>query len=136
MGPLKTAVVLLVYASLSACASATRQQCTDHQRRGVQDTLYFGTTRPNRVVSDQEWSQFLQSTVTPRFPHGLTVFAAAGQWLGATGVPVRESTHVLQIVHPDSAANDVLMTEIIAAYESSFTQEAVLRTKVLACFSF
>lgn len=32
------------------------------------------------MVSDEDWRAFLAAEVTPRFPDGLTVIDAAGQW--------------------------------------------------------
>lgn len=75
-------------------------------------------------VSVAEWGGFLEATVTPRFPQGLSVTEASGQWRGADGVIVREPTHVLHLVHADDARSEMLVGEIVAAYKSQFQQEA------------
>ena len=102
----------------------------------VHESLYFGTAKPTGVVTPTEWAEFLKSTVTPRFPQGLTVWEASGQWRGADGELVREASHVLNLVHPDDTANEKAVLEIVAAYKVQFQQEAVLRTKAHACTSF
>jgi len=136
MRTLTTIVALTLITSLTACASSMGLRCTGREQHGVLDTLYFGAGTPDGTLSHEDWSQFLQVTVTPRFPQGLTVFAAEGQWLGKQAIPVHLPTYVLQIVHPDTAQNDGLMTEIISAYEARFRQESVLRIKVDTCYSF
>jgi Protein of unknown function (DUF3574) len=122
--------------SLSACVAPQPLRCHSGEQLAVADTLYFGTQRPNGVVTIEEWSRFLQDVVTPRFPRGLTVSDASGQWLSANGSPVRESTHILHLVHPDDAADDALLAGVISEYKSRFAQQSVLRVKVNACVTF
>ncbi len=101
----------------------------------VYESLYFGTAKPTGVVTPAEWAEFLKSTVTPRFPQGLTVWQASGQWRGSDGAIVSEASHVLNLVHANDAANENAVFEIVAAYKSLFQQEAVLRVKAHACTS-
>jgi uncharacterized protein DUF3574 len=97
---------------------------------GVQDrdTLYFGTARPNGVVSETEWRTFVDEVITPRFP-GFTEWSAEGHWKSD-----REATHVVEIIHLDRGANNDKVHEIIAEYKRRFQQEAVLlvRDRALA----
>ena len=65
----------------------------------VQDTLYFGMSKKDGVVTDAEWQAFVDEAITPRFPDGLTVFDARGQWRGADGAIGRERSKALLIVH-------------------------------------
>ncbi len=136
MAALKLSGAIVVLASLCACASLQMPACGGSGTRAIEDTLYFGSARPRGEVTEADWSEFLRGIVTPRFPQGLTVYAATGQWLGTGGVAVTEATRVLQIVHPDSAADETRVTQIIAAYRSQFEQQSVLRVKVNACVSF
>jgi hypothetical protein len=122
--------------SLTACVSPQQPRCQSGEQLAVEDSLYFGTQKPNGVVTNEEWAQFLQDVVTPRFPRGLTVSEASGQWLSANGSPVRESTHILHLVHPDDDANDALLARVISEYKARFAQESVLRVKVKACVAF
>jgi hypothetical protein len=65
--------------------------------------LYFGMNRPSGgVISEPEFKQFLQQEISSRFPKGLTLFAAKGQWQGATGTIAQEKTQVVEIVCDDS----------------------------------
>jgi len=79
------------------------------------------------AVSDDDWSAFLREAVTPRFPDGLTVWRAEGQWREASGAIVREASFVLEIVHSGDAASEEAVELVRADYRSRFRQEAVLR---------
>jgi Protein of unknown function (DUF3574) len=123
-------------ATLAACASMPAPTCEVGERLAIHDSLYFGTGTPTGTVTPQEWAEFLRNTVTPRFPQGLTVSQASGEWRGADGALVRESSHILTLVHPDDALSETSVLELVASYKERFQQEAVLRVKVRACVSF
>jgi len=94
----------------------------------VLDRLYFGRAIPGGgSVSDDDWSAFLRDSVTPRFPDGLTVWRAEGQWREAGGAIVREASFVLEIVHAGDAASEQAVGAVRADYRMRFRQEAVLR---------
>jgi len=46
----------------------------------VEIRLFFGLGTPDGTLSDEKWARFLTEVVTPRFPSGLTVVHADGQW--------------------------------------------------------
>ena len=98
--------------------------------------LYFGAAKPGGQVSADDWRAFLDEVVTPRFPQGLSVWQAAGQWQSTAGTIVREPSHVLNIVHAGSSTSDAAIVEVANAYKSKFQQEAVLRVSGAACVSF
>jgi len=92
------------------------------------DRLYFGRSIPGGgSVSDDDWSAFLRDSVTPRFPAGLTVWRAEGQWREADGAIVREASFVLEIVHADDTTSEQAVQALRADYRARFRQEAVLR---------
>ncbi len=134
---LRRASIAVVVLSLAGCASMPRQvACSSGEQRLVHESLYFGTAKPAGVVTAAEWAGFLGSTVTPRFPEGLTIVQASGQWRGADGTIVSEASYVLNLLHAGDAANERAVVEIVEAYKSRFQQEAVLRIKSQACASF
>ena len=95
----------------------------------VQDTLYFGMSKKDGVVTDAEWQSFVDEAITPRFPDGLTVFDARGQWRGADGAIGRERSKALLIVHAPGPESTRKIDEIIAEYKKRFQQESVLFTR-------
>ena len=91
------------------------------------DTLYFGTRLKNgKKISQTQWENFLRDVVTPRFPDGLTVWDAQGQWRGSSGKTEGEKTKVLLLIHPSSAKDDKAIGEIIGYYKEKFSQESVM----------
>jgi hypothetical protein len=132
--PALTAPAMLL--ALAACTTPPALRCKPGEQRAVQDTLYFGTHSPRGAVTADEWTKFLESTVTPRFPQGLTVSQASGQWRGADGIIVRESTYVLSLIHPQGAQSETSVAEIVTSYKTAFEQESVLRSRTETCASF
>lgn len=101
----------------------------------VRTTLYFGLARPKGSVSELEWQVFLRDEVTARFPEGLTVWEAEGQWKGAEGTIGHERTKVLLLVHPDTSAARESVQTVIAHYRQKFEQESVLWETARVCTS-
>ena len=77
-------------------------------------------------MSELEWQLFLRDDVTPRFPAGLTVWDAEGQWRSGQAGVEHERTKVLLLVHPDTADSRNLVLEVINRYRKAFDQESVL----------
>ena len=103
----------------------------------VTERIYFGRSIPGGgMVSDEEWNAFVAEVVTPRFPGGMTIHGANGQWREANGTIVREPVMVIEILHPADAAADRAIEEIIRAYREKFRQEAVLRVRDRARVNF
>jgi len=123
--------VLLGGFLLGGCTSVTtspRSATATTAGTSVLDRLYFGRSIPRGgSVSDQDWATFLAEVVTPRFPAGLTVWHADGQWRDASGRIWREPSHVLELIHADGAAAEKAIAEIIAEYRKRFAQDSVMR---------
>jgi hypothetical protein len=108
----------------SPCGTATAQ---------VRTTLYFGTTRPKGTVSELEWQMFLRDEVTSRFPDGLTVWEAEGQWKAPDGVIGHERSKVLLLVHGDTTAARGAVQTVIDRYRKAFDQQSVLWETARVC---
>jgi hypothetical protein len=114
-------------------AHAQAVQCSGAQKPWVVAELLFGRTR----VSEASWARFLASEITPRFPDGLTVYDAKGQWRPPGGrMIVRERSKVVMIAMPPGAENDDRLQQIIAAYKRRFDQKSVGLIVRPACVSF
>jgi Protein of unknown function (DUF3574) len=93
----------------------------------VSDRLYFGRVHAAGIVGEEEWAAFLAEEVTPRFPEGLTVWLADGQWRDGTNrLTVREPTFVLEVVHSHRSNRDAQLKAIVTAYKRRFSQQSVL----------
>ena len=91
--------------------------------------LFFGTAKPDGVVTEGEFRAFIDHEVTPRFPDGLTVLEAEGQFRGENGVIVKEHSFVLILLYPveDFKASSRKINAIRQEYKNQFQQESVLR---------
>ena len=135
---------LIAAASLAvlACVSvpvlgAETESCPAGTEPFAEYTLFFGRSQGNvEVVSEEAWRAFLADEVTPRFPDGLTVLDAAGQWREDTGAIVRERTKLLLVLTPPGADAMRRTDEIAEAYKQAFGQSSVLRVVTKACVSF
>jgi len=122
-----------VLARGSAPQTAVIQTCGSASAPQLRTTLYFGLARPKGSVSELEWQMFLRDDVTTRFPQGLTVWEAEGQWRAADGLVGHERSKVLLLVHPDTAAARESVQTLIARYRKTFEQESVLWETARVC---
>ena len=128
--------------ALGGCATAPEPAlvaaptCARGQQPMRSELLYFGSAMPQGTVSADDWRGFVDEAITPRFPDGLTVWQASGQWKPAKGTAVREPAWVLSVVHWPDAKSETAITAIVDAYKKRFHQDSVLRVSSEACVTF
>jgi hypothetical protein len=99
--------------------------------------LLFGMSRHGaEPINDQEWQSFVDQEVTPRFPDGLTVVSAYGQWKNRSGHIAKENSRLLLIWYQPKPESEALIEAIRTAYKARFQQESVMRVDGLSCVSF
>ena len=100
--------------------------------------MFFGGAIPGGgQVAAEQWTQFLNTTITPRFPKGLTVYDTSSQWQDTTtGEVVKEKTHVVLVVAPHGDITDQAITAIREAYKSQFHQQSVMLSDHIDCVDF
>ena len=86
-------------------------------------------------ISEEAWRASLEMEVTPRFPAGLTVLAAYGQWRSPSGVMIKEPSRMLVIWYRQEATFEAAIEAIRGAYKQRFGQ-SVLRVDGASCVSF
>ena len=118
---------------VGAQSFAVSMDCGATSASQLRTTLYFGRTRPKGSVSELEWQMFLRDEVTQRFPEGLTVWEAEGQWRTAAGSIDHEQSKILLLVHPDTAAARESVQAVIEAYRKKFEQQSVLWESARVC---
>ena len=130
-------LVVLTGLLSGACSDADGSRCPEGADHFVRYELFMGRSGPGgEVVSDQDWEAFLADTVTPRFPEGLTVLDARGQWRDSEGRILKERSKVLVILAPPGEDQRVLIDEVSDEYKSRFSQESVLEVESDTCASF
>ena len=132
------AVGLAAGGGLTTVVAQKRQapaECGGTTAAQVRTTLYFGSARPKGSVSELEWQLFLRDEVTTRFPDGLTVWDAEGQWRSPQGSVEHERTKVLLLVHPDTPAARESVQAVIERYRKAFEQQSVLWETSRVCIA-
>lgn len=133
----RSAVILAVLVALLA-ACAAPQVCPAPTRPFTQVDLYFGRDIAGTAeVSDAQWVRFLDEEVTPRFPDGLTVSDARGQYRNRiSGRIGRERSKRLTVLVDDMPASRPKLDAIAEAYKQRFRQQSVLRIEAQVCAAF
>jgi hypothetical protein len=130
--------LILLVGALTGAADAQSIECRVGQKPQQIAELWFGRKIGNRVgVSEAQWARFLDREVTPRFPDGLTVFNAVGQWRDQTrNTIVQEPSKIVHIVLPGNADDQDRLSAIAEVYKSRFRQQSVGVIVRGACVSF
>jgi hypothetical protein len=134
------AIVMLALA-LAACSQSPQREadaCAAGAEERVIAQMYFGRNIGGALgVSEEQWDGFVDSEITPRFPDGLTVADAEGQWRDAeTGAIVREPSKQLTVFLDDEARGRAALDQIADAYKAQFQQQAVALVIERSCVSF
>src|SRR5215472_3179501 len=132
------ALVLALALALAGGANAQLVDCRGGQRPTQVAELMFGRNIGSRIgVSEGDFGRFVDREIMSRFPNGLTVFNAAGQWREqASDKIVREPSKVVQIVLPGQVDDIARLNEIVEAYKTRFKQQSVVMIVRPACVSF
>lgn len=144
MGKLPHVILLSL---LGACLASAWQplaaetpapSCAGAQRPKQVAELLFGRDIGHRDhVSESAFSHFVARELSPRFPDGLTITDATGQWRDpADGRLVREATKQVEIVLPGNADDQAKLEAAVTAYRREFRQHSVGVIVQLACVSF
>lgn len=101
----------------------------------VRSELYFGVgeesgaseRKQTDAITEAQWRAFLDKQVTPRFPDGLTVFDAYGQWLfRGAAEPNRLRTKVLVVLHENTPQRRADIEAIRLAWKQATGHQSVL----------
>ncbi|WP_224242384.1 DUF3574 domain-containing protein [Hyalangium gracile] len=127
---------LLLTLGLATTACGDGEDCAVGSEQ-FRTELFFGLDRENAApISEAEWQNFVDTSVTPRFKDGLTMFDANGQYLMDNGTLVHENSKVIVLLHDGAKARSQDIDTIREEYKSRFSQEAVLRVDSTSCVAF
>lgn len=100
--------------------------------------MYFGQDIERQApISASRWNAFVREDITPRFPDGLTIYDARGQWMNPkTRAIGHERTKVVQIAVPLAPSLDAKIADVAAAYRSRFHQQSVGIVTNTGCGAF
>lgn len=129
----------LLVAGLAAGCAGGEPSCPAGMQAATVVEAYFGRdVRGRAAVSDAEWQSFLDGTVTPAFPDGLTAVDGAGQWRGPDARILREGSKVLTLVLPGATTEQARarVRPVEQVWRSRFQQDSVLTVYRSACVGF
>jgi hypothetical protein len=126
----------LIALTLALPAHAATRCAPGESKRSVAE-LFMGLSRHHGEppVTEQQFTDFLDREVSSRFADGMTLYDAQGRWL-TQGHVIHEPSKVIMIVLPGRADDRKRLSDIAAAYNSRFDQEAVLITVGETCAVF
>jgi hypothetical protein len=135
---LRAAIAILLALAWSGSANAQSSECRAGQKPQEVAQLLFGRKIGDRVgVSEAQWGRFVDREISPRFPDGLTVLDAKGEWRDtARKTTVHEPSKVVEIVLPGKPDDVDELNQIAQAYKSRFRQQSVGIVVRGACVSF
>jgi hypothetical protein len=134
----RAVIVACSLIAAGAPISAPAFACTAPLQPMQQIELMFGRNVRNRpALGDVAWKRFLAREITPRFPDGLTVLDAAGQWRDpASGRLARERSRLVIIVTAIDPLVDERIAAIVTAYKQQFHQKSVGVVSSEVCAAF
>jgi Protein of unknown function (DUF3574) len=134
---IRCGALLFTVLALAAPASAATRCPLPGQKPMLLVKMYFGQSLDNgREISQRDWDRFLSNTVTPRFPEGLSVYDARGQWTGPSHKPIGERSKIVEIAAPDTPAVRSRVADIARDYRRRFRQHSVGIVTSASCAAF
>jgi Protein of unknown function (DUF3574) len=129
---------LCLLGRLPLAAQTPAPSCSGAQRPKQVAEVLFGRDIGRRIgVSETAWDRFVARELTPRFPDGLNITDATGQWRDpADGGIVREPTKRVEIVLPGNDDDQARLDAVVKAYKREFRQRLVVVIVRIACVSF
>ena len=125
-------------ALLAGCASVPTNGCPKAGQRATAE-LIFGRSSDDPahpLVTEAEFSKFLNDEATPRFPDGLTVIDAQGRWSAPAGNAVHEQSKMVMIVLPGRPDDRSKLDAVREAYKQRYHQQSVMLMTHGECVSF
>lgn len=123
---------------LTGCASLQPATCAPGQQAMLTAELLFGRKIGDRIgVGEAAFRRFVDEEVTPRFPDGLTILDASGQYRDTErAVLVREPSKLVLIALKDEPDGRARLAAIAERYKTRFNQQSVGTILRPACVSF
>ena len=95
----------------------------------VRTELYYGAgIREEKGDYDTVWNEYLDRVVTPRFPEGLTLIEASGQWrVKPDQKPRRSGSKILVLIHEATEEKFRKLDEIRSIWKERSGHRSVLK---------
>jgi hypothetical protein len=122
---------------LAHAAHAQSGECHTDKSQQVAELMFGRKADGHMAVSETDWTRFVDLEITPRFPDGLTILDAHGQWRDREHHRiVHERSKVVEIVLPGRPDDGRRLAAIAQAYKKAFHQQSVAIIVRSACVAF
>jgi len=131
-------LTLLTATASGASAQTATPPCHGTQQPKMVAELMFGRDIGHGIgVSESAWQLFVTHELVSRFPDGLTIIDAIGQWRDRdSGRIVHEPSKHVEIVLPGNKDDDARLDAVVTAYKHAFHQHSVGVIVRPACVAF
>jgi hypothetical protein len=134
---LAVAAVVTAHTPFGSASAETIECSGAHKPQRVAELIFGRGVGGPIEISEAQWMQFVDTEITPRFPDGLTVYDATGQWRDKTSNKItRETSKIVLIVLSGRPEDLSGLNEIAEAYKRTFGQQSVGMIVRPACVSF
>jgi hypothetical protein len=128
-------LVVMLLGALVLTGCATVSTCGPNERAGQTAHLFFGRNIGEAPgVDEAAFQDFVARELTPRFPDGMTILDAEGRW-SHRGVLMAEASKMV-ILAQEGAIDRATLAAVRAAYQTRFSQDAVLQSVSTACLAY
>lgn len=86
-------------------------------------------------ITEQQWQQFRDTEIAPRFPDGFSIIRGDGYWRN-NATNYSEPSQILMVVAPADDSTRAKLDAIANAYSRRFIQDSVLEIKSPATLEF
>ena len=117
------AKILFISTFLVCCVSCSTSK---FQPNHIKTELYFGMSKKNGVVTEQEWNTFKVNYLSKRFS-GYTEIHSKGFWTNQKGETVSENSRLIIYLNKGTKQDSVDVLYVINHYKQQFDQESVLK---------
>lgn len=119
----------LIVCFLFSCSS------TKFYTNYIKTELYFGMSKKNGVVTEQDWNTFKAACLDKKFS-GYTEVNAKGFWTNPNNITVSENSKLIIYLNKGTTSDSIAIADVINKYKVEFDQESVLKieTPVKAVF--
>lgn len=123
---------LYVLIFLFLCISCGTTKFTSNY---IKTELYFGLSKKNGIVTEQDWKGFRANYLDKKFS-GYTEINSQGFWTDPNGNPVSENSKLIIYLNKGTKQDSIAIVYVIDNYKKLFDQESVLKidTPVNAAF--
>ncbi|WP_420573504.1 DUF3574 domain-containing protein [Kordia sp.] len=115
-------IIFIITLTVLFCACSS----TKFQSNYIKTELYFGLSKKQGVVTEQEWTTFKLNYISKRFS-GYTEIQSKGFWTNPKGETVSENSKLIIYLNKGTKKDSIAIADVINKYKQQFDQESVLK---------